>query len=110
MAGSCMVRAAEAQRIEDRDRPRPHREDVAQNAADPGRRALIGLDEGRVIVALHLEDAGLAVADIDDAGVFAWALDDPRGLGRQFAEMYSRGFIRAVLVPHRRDDPEFGKT
>jgi hypothetical protein len=53
------------------DRARAHGEDVAQDAADAGRRALIGLDEGRVVVALHLEDGGVAVADVDDAGVLA---------------------------------------
>jgi hypothetical protein len=37
----------------------------------PGRRALVGLDVGGVVVALHLEDGGLAVADIDDAGILA---------------------------------------
>ncbi len=39
--GLRVVGAAEAQRIEHRDRPRAHREDVAQDAADPGRRALV---------------------------------------------------------------------
>ena len=48
---------AEAQRVEQRDRPRAHGEHVAQDAADAGRRALVGLDEGGVVVALHLEDA-----------------------------------------------------
>ena len=58
MAGLRMVRRAEAQRVQRRDRPRAHGEDVAQDAADAGRRALIGLDEGGVVVALHLEDDG----------------------------------------------------
>ena len=52
-----MVGPAEAQRVQVGDRPRAHREDVAQDAADAGRRALVGLDVGRVVVALHLEDA-----------------------------------------------------
>jgi hypothetical protein len=38
-------------------------------------------------VALHLEDRGLAVADVDDAGILARALDDPRRLGRQLLQM-----------------------
>ena len=37
--------------------PRAHGEDVAHDAADAGRRALVGLDVGGVVVALHLEDA-----------------------------------------------------
>ena len=71
------VGRAEAQRVEAGDRPRAHGEDVAQDAADAGRRALIGLDVARVVVALHLEHAGQPVADVDDAGVLARPLDDP---------------------------------
>ena len=40
-------------------RARAHGEDVAQDAADAGRRALVGLDVGWVVVALHLEDDGM---------------------------------------------------
>ncbi len=108
MARARMVRRAEAQRIEHRDRPRAHREDVAQDAADTRRRALVGLDEGGVVVALHLEDDGEAVADVDHAGILARALDDPGRLGRQRLQMDLRGLVRAVLVPHRRDDAELG--
>ena len=79
-----MVRRAEAQRVHLGDRPRAHGEDVAHDAADAGRRALIGLDERRVVVALHLEDGGLAVADIDDAGILARALDHLRALVGSF--------------------------
>ena len=42
---------AEAQRIHDGQRPRAHGEDVAQNAADAGGRALEGLDVAGVVVA-----------------------------------------------------------
>ena len=45
-----VIGRAEAQEIERGDRPCAHGEDVAQNAADPGRRALIGLDEGGMVV------------------------------------------------------------
>ena len=38
------VERAEAQRVHHRDRPRAHREDVADDAADAGRRALVRLD------------------------------------------------------------------
>ena len=60
---------AEAQRIHDGDGTRAHGEDVAQDAANPGGRALEGLDERRMIVRLDLEGAGPAIADVDDAGV-----------------------------------------
>jgi hypothetical protein len=56
VAGLRMIRRTEAQRVHGRDRTRTHGEHVAQNAADAGRSALIGLDVGRVVVALHLED------------------------------------------------------
>src|SRR5262249_56364473 len=64
-----LVELAEAQRVEDRDRPRSHREDVAQDAAHAGRGALERLDERGMIVALDLEDHGPAVADVDRARV-----------------------------------------
>jgi predicted dienelactone hydrolase len=56
--------------------PRAHGEHVAQDAADAGCRALVGLDEARVVVAFHLEHDGLVVAKVDHAGVLAGALDD----------------------------------
>ena len=62
-----------------------------------------------MVVALHLEDAGDAVADVDDAGVLAGPLDDPGRLGRQAAQMQPRGFVGAMLVPHRREDAELGE-
>ena len=85
MAGLGMVGRAETQKVEARHRPRAHGEDVAQNAADPGRRALVGLDERGVVVALHLEDDRVSAADVDDAGVLPRPLDHPGRLGRQFA-------------------------
>ena len=71
---AALVERAEAQRVEQRDRPRAHREDVAQDAADAGGRALEGLDRRGVVVALDLERHGQAVADVDHAGVLARAL------------------------------------
>ena len=79
MARLGMGGLAEAQRVHRRDGARAHGEDVAQDAADAGRRTLVGLDEGGVVVALHLEDDGVAVADVDDAGILARALDDASG-------------------------------
>ena len=62
-----VVGAAEAERVEARDGPRAHGEDVAQDAADARRRPLVRLDEARVVVRLHLEDGREPVADVDDA-------------------------------------------
>src|SRR5258706_4693525 len=63
-----------------------------------------------MVVALNLESARLAVADVDDAGVLARTLNPPGRLGRQPAQMQPRRLVRAVLVPHRRENPEFGET
>ena len=105
-----MVRIAEAQRIEAGDRPRAHGEHVAQDAADAGGCALIGLDIARVVVALHLEHDGKTVADVDHAGVLARSLDHTSALGRQVAQVHLRGLVRAMLVPHRREDAELGEA
>ena len=80
------VELAEAQRVEHRDRPRAEREDVAQDAADAGGRALEGLDRARVVVGLDLEGDRQAVADVDRAGVLARAHQHALALGRQRAQ------------------------
>ncbi len=110
MARLRVIGAAEAQRVEIGDRPRAHGEDIAQDAADAGRGALIGLDEGGVVVALDLEHGGLAVADIDDAGILARPADDARPCGRQAPQPFARGFVGAVLAPHHREDAELGEV
>jgi hypothetical protein len=70
-AGVGGVGRAEAQRVHHGDRARAHRQDVADDAADAGGRALVGLDVGRVVVRLDLEGHRPAVADVDHAGVLA---------------------------------------
>ena len=72
------VERAEAQRVQQRDRPRAHREDVADDAADAGGRALIRLDERRMVVRFDLEDRGEPVADVDGAGVLTGPLQHAR--------------------------------
>ena len=101
---------AEAQRVEQRHRPRTHGEHVAQDAADAGGGPLVGLDEGGVVVALHLEDRDQPVADVDHAGILARAADHPGGLGRELAEVDLRGFVGAVLAPHHREDAELDQV
>ena len=66
-----IVQRAEAQRIQHRDGPRAHGENVAQDAADAGGRALKRLDEAGMVVRFDLERDHPAAADIDDAGVLA---------------------------------------
>ena len=104
------VERSEAQRVQERDRPRAHREDVADDAADAGRRALIRLDERRVVVRLDLEDRGQPVADVDGAGVLAGPLQHLRPVGRQRLQVHARALVAAVLGPHHREDAELGQV
>jgi hypothetical protein len=109
VGGLGMRRIAEGERVHRRDGPRAHREDVAEDAAHARGRSLIGLDVGGVVVALHLEDHGLPVADVDDARVLARAADHLRARGVQRPEPLLRRLVGAVLVPHGREDAEFGE-
>ena len=95
------VELAEAQRVEDRDRPRAEGEDVAEDAADAGRGALEGLDRARVVVRLDLEGDRPAVADRHGAGVLAGPHQHPRALGRQPAQQLLRVLVGAVLGPQQ---------
>src|SRR5580698_4420261 len=97
MAGPRMFRRAKAQRVEAGDRTRTHREHVSQDASDAGGRALIRLDVAWMVVALHLEDHRLAVADVDHAGILARPLDHPRPLGRELGEVSTTALVGAVL-------------
>ena len=99
------VGRTEAEWIHDRERAGAHREDVADDAADAGRGALIGLDIGRMIMALDLEGDGPAVADVDDAGVLADADEQHIGLRLLLAELgevHLARLVGAVLAPHHR--------
>ena len=106
VAGARVRRIAEAQGIEDGDRARPHREDVAQDPTDAGRGTLVRLDRRRVVVRLDLERDRQPVADRDDAGVLARTGDDAFAGGRERAQQRLRALVRAVLAPH---DAEHGE-
>ena len=101
-----VVGRPEAQPVEERDRARAHGEDVAEDAADARRRALERLDRGRMVVALHLEGHGLAVAQVDDAGVLPGPLEHARAGRRQAPEQRRGVLVRAVLGPEQREDGE----
>ena len=79
------VGRAEAQPVEQRDRPGAHRDDVAEDPADAGRRALERLDRGRVVVRLDLERDRDPVAEVDHAGVLAGALQHALAASRAAA-------------------------
>ena len=101
--GVGVVGRTEAQRVDDGDRAGAHRDDVADDAADAGGRALVGLDVGGVVVRLDLEGDRVALADVDDAGVLADADEQGvglRGLLAELAEVHLGGLVRAVLGPH----------
>ena len=106
------VKRAETQRVHDADGARAHGEDVAHDAADAGGRTLVGLDERRVVVGFGLEGHGVALADVDDAGVLAdpGQQRPPRRLLRERAELpevHLRGLVGAVLGPHDRVHGKF---
>ena len=103
--GVGVVDRAEAQGVHDGDRASAHRDDVAHDAADTGRRALERLDVARVVVALDLEGDRPALADVDDAGVLAHADHEVLGhLGAdllpELAQPHLARLVGAVLAPH----------
>ena len=102
IARAGVVERTEAQRVHERDRARAHREDVADDAADAGGRALVGLDRRRVVVALDADGDREAVADVDDAGALARTDQHPRCLGGEASEVALRRLVGAVLRPHDR--------
>ena len=98
---------AEPQRVQHRDRPGAHGQDVADDAAHPGRRALVGLDVGGVVVRLDLERHRQAAADVHHAGVLAHAdQQDVLGFGRdllaELLQVHLGRLVGAVLGPHHR--------
>ena len=90
---------AKAERVENRDRAGAHREDVAQDAADTGCGALKWLNCRRVVVALDLEGHAEAVADVDNARVFAGTLEYGWPSRRKAAQNRFRMLVAAVLAP-----------
>ena len=102
VARARVVERAEAQRVHQRDRPRAHREDVADDAADAGGRALVGLDRRRVVVALDAHRDREPVADVDHARALTRADEHPRRRRREAAEVRTRRLVGAVLRPHHR--------
>ena len=105
-----MVRRAETKRVQQRNRPRAHGEDIAKNTADTGRRALIGFNERRMVMALDLEDGGKPVTDIDGACVLAGPLDHLRAVNWQGLQPFLRGFVRTVFRPHGREDAKLAQV
>ena len=99
-AAAGVVERAEAQRVHQRDRPGAHGEDVAEDAADAGGRALVGLDGRRVVVALDADGGGDAVADVDHAGVLARARRAPTAPRSAGARRWSRDDLYEQCSDH----------
>jgi hypothetical protein len=59
-----------------------------------------------MVVALDLERDGLTLAEVDDASVLAWALEDARRARREALEEQRRVLVPAVLGPEEREDGE----
>src|SRR6516164_6411763 len=97
------------QGIHDRDRPRAHSENVTQNAAHTGRRALKRLDKRRMVMRLDLEGARPPVPNIDDPGVLSRPLQHALAPRRQPLQMHARRLVGAVLTPHHAEDAQFGE-
>ena len=112
-AGVGLVEQPETQRIHHADGPGPHCEDVADDASNPGRRPLVGLDKARMVVGFRLERDGIPLPDVDDTGVLTDAREKraARGVLAEFAELlqvHLGGFVGAVLRPHHRVHRQLG--
>ena len=114
--GVGVLRVAEPERIHDEHRSGAHRQDVADNAADAGRRPLVGLDVARMIVRLDLEGDRETFTDIHDPGVLAHPHEQPvprrlRNVADDVPELpqvHLAALVRAVLTPHDRVHRQLG--
>jgi len=90
--GACpsICNRAETQRVQTKFGTRAHRENVANDSANAGGRALKRLDRARVIMTLDLERNRPAVTNVDDAGIFFASLDENVRTGRrEFFQFFS---------------------
>ncbi len=98
--GVLAVEAPEVQGVSERDGVRPHRQGVPDDAADPGRGAVVGVDVARVVVALHAERQQLVGSrDANDGGVVARPDDHVLALAVERGQQRARRAVRAVFAP-----------
>ena len=100
---------AKTERIQRADRPRAHREDVANDAAHARGRALEGFDGAGMVVRFDLEGNRQTIADVNDAGVFLAGADQDFGrLGGEGFEQRPGVFVAAMLAPHHGENAQLG--
>src|SRR5205085_1104963 len=97
---------AEAQSIQNRDRPCAHRDDVPEDPPDAGRGALERLDGRRMVVRLDLERDRLPLAEINHAGVLTWTLQNTFPVGGKPFQQEGRVLVAAVLRPEQGENRE----
>ena len=105
------LETAKTQRVHAGDRPGTHGENIPDNPADTGRRALKRLDRAGVIVRLELERHTEPISHVDHAGVFLAGSDDDLGrLGWEGLEQQPSVFVGAVLAPHHGKNTQLSKV
>ena len=109
--GLRVLEVTEAKAVQLGNGTRTHGEDVAVDAADTGGRSLVGLQRTRVVVALNLERATEAIADVHDAGILLPCLDQQmRAILGQGLEPLDGVLVAAMLGPHHRVDAHLGEV
>jgi hypothetical protein len=84
------VEGTETERVHQSDRARSHRENVPDDPAHTGGRALMWLDRRGVIVALDPQRYGEAFTDVDDARAFTRPDQYPGSLGGKSPQILPR--------------------
>ena len=74
----------------------------------PRRRTLVGLDERRMVVRLHLEHRAQTIPDIHRAGIFAGPLNHARPRRRQLLQVDAGALVGTMFAPHGREHAQFG--
>ena len=106
-----VVRRPEAQRVQQRNRPRAHSQYIPHDAADAGGCALQRLHRRRVVVGFDLEHHGQAVADVDCAGVFRAGLrQGALGRGGQHPQQRAGVLVAAVFAPQRAEHTQLNRV
>ncbi len=104
-----VLERAEVERVHQGDRPGAHGEDVADDAADAGCRAVVRVDVARVIVALHPDGERDVVREPDDRRVVPGTDEHVRAGGRQRPEQVLGRAVRAVLGPEVLEAGDFDR-